>query len=195
MRTVFSLLTFLAVAATPAAAALASLVVAQRRRAMRAKAAFVAVLSLLAAAIAASSASADQPLVFPYDATATTVFDAGVLCAFPVTVTGHTVGTATVFTNANGSPVTVRGTDVDTVSANGISLTSVPYHANYSAELESDGSLGPVTITGITEKVRLPDGTLFLTAGHSVIPPDGGTVIPDNGATVNLDGLCAALTP
>jgi hypothetical protein len=40
---------------------------------MKRKAGFVAVVSLLAAAIVVSSASADQPLVFPYDTTATTV--------------------------------------------------------------------------------------------------------------------------
>jgi hypothetical protein len=91
--------------------------------------------------------------------------------------------------------VSVQGTNNDVISANGKSLNSVPYHANYFASLEPDGSIGPVTIVGITEKVVLPDGSLFMTAGHSVIPPDGGTVIPDDGARVNLDGLCAALAP
>jgi hypothetical protein len=162
---------------------------------MQIKTCFVAVLSLFAAATVVSAASADQPAVFPYDATQTAVFNAGDLCAFTVTVAGHTVGTATVFTDANGSRVSVRGTDTDVLSANGKSLTSVPYHTNFTADLESDGSLGPVTITGITEKVRLPDGSLFMTAGQSLIGPNGGTIIPDNGATVNLDGLCAALAP
>jgi hypothetical protein len=48
---------------------------------------------------------------------------------------------------------------------------------------------------GVLERVRLPDGSLFISAGRADFTGNGPdfTVTPDNGATVNLTGFCVAL--
>jgi hypothetical protein len=47
----------------------------------------------------------------------------------------------------------------------------------------------------VLERVRLPDGSLFISAGRVDFTGNGPDFIvtPDNGATVNLAGFCAAL--
>jgi len=59
----------------------------------------------------------------------------------------------------------------------------------------SDGNNTDVFTDGVLERVRLPDGGLFISAGRVDFTGNGPdfTVTPDNGATVNLAGFCAAL--
>jgi hypothetical protein len=115
------------------------------------------------------------------------------LCAFPVTEQSTVNGTLTIFTVANRTQAAFRGTEQDVLSANGVSLMGLPYHADVTAPVESDGSFGLLTTHGVQQKVLLPDGSFFISAGRGVAADGGVVIIPQRGGSVNLDRLCAAL--
>src|SRR4051812_29571731 len=79
------------------------------------------------AVIFVSAADAAQPVATPFSGTVTSIVTD--LCAFPVTVQGTVNGTLTFFTNATGTRASFRGTEQDVLSANGKSLTGLPYVA------------------------------------------------------------------
>ena len=89
-------------------------------------------------------------------------------------------------------------TEQDTFSANGVTLVGEPYR--YLARiLFSDGELVELISSGILEKVRLPDGSLFMAAGRVDVLAaiEAGVefiVVPDSGVSKNLDAFCAALS-
>jgi hypothetical protein len=63
---------------------------------------------------------------------------------------------------------------------------------------DSSGNVTQLYIEGTLEIVPLPDGSFFMAAGRVNVAADGFpsiALIPDNGATINLAGLCAALSP
>ena len=146
-------------------------------------------------AVVAPSASAAPPVKSEI-----TFSDAGVLddvCAFPVAVHATGSGTETDFFDSSGTLTRVRVhvTEQTTYSANGTSLTTVPF--TYSIALGFDDSgLSQAFITGVIARVPLPDGGLLISAGRVDLAARGFPqfiLTPDVGATVNLDKFCAAL--
>jgi hypothetical protein len=85
----------------------------------------------------------------------------------------------------------------DVFSANGKSLTGVPFTFNIDVVFDSSGNVVHVFANGLVEKVPLPGGGLFITAGRVDFAAHGFPqflITPDVGATVNLAGFCAALS-
>ena len=122
------------------------------------------------------------------------------VCSFPITVDFSSVGTETDFVDSSGAITMafLHFVEQDTFSANGKTLTGEPYTANVHFLLDSSGNITHIFGQGIVEKVVLPDGGLFITAGRVDFVAHGSPpflITPDVGAAVNLAGFCAALSP
>ena len=86
----------------------------------------------------------------------------------------------------------------DTFSANGKSLTGVLFTFNLDFIIDSDGNATHAYATGVAERVQLPDGSWFVSAGRLDFAAHGFPdfiITPDHGGAVNLAGFCAALAP
>jgi hypothetical protein len=158
-----------------------------------------AVLALvLCAGVFTSAAAADRPVIshYPYADTAV-LTDA---CSFPVTVNFSANVTETDFFDESGAitRISFHLEEQDTFSANGKTLTGEPYHGAVDFLFDSSGNVTHIFGQGVTEKVVLPDGGLFIAAGRVDFVAHGTPpflLTPDVGASVNLDGFCAALAP
>jgi hypothetical protein len=156
----------------------------------------LALAALVATASFSSTAAADQPTVRHFDATFTAVLSE---CGFPVEVSSSAQLKETIFDQSGAiSKLLFQGVGQDTFSANGKTLTGVPFHLNAMFVFDSSGNVERASGQGIVEMVRLPDGSLFTTAGRvdfvaRNFPPF--VLVPDVGATVNLAGFCAAPAP
>jgi hypothetical protein len=179
-------------------------VVMQQRLMRRGLMLGIAVLAASAvAAISASAASAAPAVHFsfgPNTNTGTITGASGALCPFDVTVSSVSSGTGTDFFDQSGNLYREIDnlTEVDTFSANGKSLTGVPYTFNLNFQVDSSGNVTGVIATGVTEKIPLPDGSLFVGAGYIDFGAHGFPdflFIPDHGTIKNLAGFCAALAP
>jgi hypothetical protein len=164
----------------------------------------LAVLTASAVAgIFASAASASPAVHFsfgPFTFTETITGASGALCPFDVTLTSTFSGTGTDFFDQSGTFYREQDnfTAQDTFSANGKSLTGMPYAYNITFLVDSSGNLTGETATGVTEKVPLPNGMLFIGAGTIDFAAHGFPdflFIPDQGGIQNLAGFCAALSP
>jgi len=120
------------------------------------------------------------------------------LCSFSIHLESIFTITFTNFFDKDG--VLVRSyyhfVAQDTLSANGKSLAGIAYTYNSQWVFDHSGSLTHVYLEGIIEKVPLPDGGLFISAGWVDISADpfGFTLTPDRGNPGNIAGLCAALS-
>jgi hypothetical protein len=158
----------------------------------------VALACVLAAAVFASGAAADRPVVTHSTFTQTNpLTDA---CSFPITVDSFAADlTETDFVDQSGAitSISFRGDVQDTFSANGNTLVSEPYELNVVILFDDSGNVTHIYGHGIIDRVRLPDGSLFIGAGRVDFVAHGTPpfiLTPDVGATVNLDGFCAALS-
>jgi hypothetical protein len=121
------------------------------------------------------------------------------ICNFPVTVTSTQVGVETTFYDANGAPTRIEAHAVeqDVFTANGQSLTGLPF--NFSVHvLFENGEVTHVYASGLLERVPLPDGTVFLSAGRVDFTGHPGAaflISPDVGRSGDVAALCAALAP
>jgi hypothetical protein len=154
---------------------------------------------LVGMSVFASSAAADRPIVSHFSTSFTaTLTDA---CSFPVTVDSSADLTETDFVDQSGAltRLTFQGVEQDTFSANGNTLVGEPFHIDVVFVFDDSGNVTHIYGQGVVEEVRLPDGSLFITAGRVdfVAHPEapGFLLTPDVGATVNLAGFCAALAP
>jgi hypothetical protein len=151
------------------------------------------------AAVAASRAAADAPTIVSRQFDNTSVVTD--ICAFPVTA--RFVGTfrSMRFFDENGTPTMWVGqtTEQDTFSANGKTLTGLPYKYETRILFDSSGSVTHNSSSGIVERVPLPDGrTVFLSAGRIdfMDHPDAQLVISaDHGNPGDVAAFCAALAP
>jgi len=174
------------------------------RRPSRAIVLSLAVLTASAVAgIFASAASATPAVHFsfgPFTFTETITGASGALCPFDVTLTSTYGGTGTDFFDQSGTFYREQDnfSAQDTFSANGKTLTGMPYGYNITFLVDSSGNLTGETAVGVTEKVPLPDGKLFIGAGTTDFAANGFPdflFIPDHGGIQNLAGFCAALSP
>jgi hypothetical protein len=157
-------------------------------------------LSLVALSVMgvyANSAAAVRPTRMAIDETVVTVVND--LCGFPVTVTSTQVGVETTFYDQNGTVTRIQAHAVeqDVFTANGQSLTGLPYTFNVRVLFE-DGELTHVYASGLVSRVPLPDGTMFLSAGRLDFAAHPGAeflIVPDVGRSGNVAAFCAALAP
>jgi hypothetical protein len=150
------------------------------------------------AAVFASVASADRPEMFQFEFTNTGTLTG--VCPFDITVESTVSGTGEDFFDKTGALIREHDTIVeqDTFSANGKSLTGIPFTFNLQFVVDSSGDLTHVYATGVAERVPLPDGSFFISAGRLDFAAHGFPdfiLTPDQGGTVNLAGFCAALSP
>lgn len=150
------------------------------------------------AAVLASTAAADEPVISSFTFSGTAALTD--VCSFPITVDFSSVGTETDFVDSSGAITMafLHFVEQDTFSANGKTLTGEPYTANVHFLLDSSGNITHIFGQGIVEKVVLPNGGLFITAGRVDFVAHGSPpflITPDVGAAVNLAGFCAALSP
>jgi hypothetical protein len=159
-------------------------------------------LSLAATAALAlavvSTAAANPPTIthFP-DVTGTlTVTD---ICASPITVTfTETNQTETDFTDQDGNlnNIHFRFFEQDTfVGPTGNTLVGETYTTEVRAVFDSNLNLTHIYGAAVLEKVRLPDGSLFVSAGRADFLARGVAFVitPDTGHSGNVAGFCAAL--
>jgi hypothetical protein len=160
-------------------------------------AAFLATLA--AAGIFAGSAAAVPPVKFDFSFSDVPGQLTGV-CDFDVDITSSGSGTEIDFFDSSGTPtrILVHIVEQDVLSANGKSLDGEPFTFNLDVVFDSEGNVTHVYADGLFERVVLPGGDLFLTAGRAdfVAHPGTGFLIqPDFGAQGNIAGFCAALSP
>jgi hypothetical protein len=152
----------------------------------------------VSAAIFASPASANQPVKVHYPWAQSS--DLTGVCSFSVNVDSTLDVTEIDFFNASGAQT--RGylhvVEQDTFSANEKTLVGIPFAFNIEVLFDSNGDVTHNFSNGIVEKIPLPDGSLFVSAGRlDWVAHPGATFIlsPDKGNPGNIAGFCAALAP
>ena len=159
----------------------------------------VFLLSLVAAGVFAASAGATKPVITHFsDMDLPPVTLSGV-CSFDVAVTSDVRGTEIDYFDANGAltRVYVHIVEQDTFSANGKEITGEPYTFNIEVLFDADGNVTHIFASGLVEKIILPDGTLFISAGRVdfIAHPGADFLIsPDVGNPGNIAAFCAALS-
>jgi hypothetical protein len=153
---------------------------------------------IAAAAIAATSADAFAPTKSQYPFNNTVVVND--LCSFPVTIEQSATITEIDFLGQTGglTHIVLHVKEQDTFSANGITLTGLPYTANEDVIFDSSGNIVRLVAEGILEDVPLPNGGVFFSAGRVdalAHPTEMVALIPDVGRSGDVSALCAALTP
>lgn len=150
------------------------------------------------AAIFALPAAAGQPTKYPLVAAFSGVMTD--LCPFSINVDSTFNGHALDFVDKNGVVVNTRihVVEQDTFTANGKTLVGLPFTANQEVVYDSSGNVTSIVAHGIAEKIPLPDGSLYISAGwlDFTAHPGGGYVISvDRGNPGDMAGFCAALAP
>jgi hypothetical protein len=158
----------------------------------------VVLTAAVAAAVFAPLAAADQPTIVHKTASQTGVLTNA--CSFPITVDSTMTETDRFFFDRSGA-LTMANANVtaqDTFSANGKSLTGLPYTFSIEAYFDSSGNITAVYSDGVIERVPLPDGSVFQSAGRVDFVAQGFPsfcVTPNFGSATNLAAFCAALSP
>lgn len=155
---------------------------------------------LVAAGAFASVAAGAAPTVIPYSVTATVPLTGA--CSFEISVTAVATGTETLFFNSSGALVrqSTHQVEQDTFTANGVTLSGEPYVTNAELLFDSSGNITHNYESGQSERVILPDGTAFFTAGHtdSAVYPPGNPesffIQPQVGNQGDIAAFCAALS-
>ena len=154
------------------------------------------------AAIFALPAAAGQPTKYPLVAAFSGVMID--LCPFSINVDSTFNGHALDFVDKNGVVVNTRihVVEQDTFTANGKTLVGLPFTFNIEMFFDSDGNMTGFLADGVLERVPLPDGKMFVSAGrldafaYLLDHPDAVFILtPDKGNPGNLAGFCAALSP
>jgi hypothetical protein len=141
------------------------------------------------------TAAAVPPTIEPVDFTVTTVVTD--ICDFPVEITSTLTGTQMTFTDEAGNVTRILAhiTEQDVFTANDKSLTGLPFTFTINFIFE-DGEVTHVFASGVAERIVLPDGTLFLSAGRLDFVAHPGSdfrIVPDVGRSGDVAAFCAAL--
>ncbi len=121
------------------------------------------------------------------------------MCAFPVDFAVTQTVTQTDFFDKNEmlKKQLQHIEEQDILSASGKTLTGLPF--TYNVEILFSGSeVTNVFVSGVYEKIPLPDGSLFVSAGRTDFVTHPGVffiISPDKGNPGNVTKLCAALAP
>ena len=160
---------------------------------------FVGVAAVLGAAVFVSAAAAAAPEKTEFSNIAFSSVMTGV-CPFDVDVDSVVSGFEIDYFDQAGNIVKaqIHQVEQDTFSANGKTLTGIPFTFNLTINIASNGDPTAIVATGVTEKVPLPDGSFFVSAGWGNFvdhPGEKFLLSPDRGAQGNVAGFCAALVP
>jgi hypothetical protein len=155
----------------------------------------LSLLALSATGVLAHPAAAIEPTRVPIDQTDT--FEVQDICSFPVTITATIVGTETTFYDQSGeiTRIQIHVVEQDVFSTDSTSLTGLPFTFNIQVLFE-DGEVTHVYASGLVERVPLPDGTVFLSAGRldfAAHPGSDFRIVPDVGRSGDVAAFCAAL--
>jgi|tagenome__1003787_1003787.scaffolds.fasta_scaffold18892257_1 hypothetical protein len=127
----------------------------------------------------------------------TTVVEVTDLCPFPVTVSGTQTGyLIDQSLQSGGEQLIFHGTQTDVFTANGNTLTGLPYTGTIKLTTDADGNPVRFASEGVIEHVPLPGGGEFFAAGRIdwMLHLDAFTLVnPDYGHVDNVGKLCAAL--
>jgi hypothetical protein len=152
---------------------------------------------IMLAAIAVPAAWANPPTIthFPDFTGTTTITD---LCTSPISLTFTlTKQTEIDFTDQNGNltEVQLKFFEQDTFVGPTGTLVGETYTGEVHILFDSNGNPTNIYGDGPLEKVRLPDGSLFVSAGRVDFLARGVQFVftPDTGHSGNVAGLCAAL--
>jgi hypothetical protein len=156
-------------------------------------------LVTVGAVIFALSAVADRPTRTPFEGVTFSSVLTDV-CAFPVNVNSTLSGFEIDYVDQSGAltSIFVHQVEQDTFTANGRTLVGDPFTSEFHLLFDSGGSVIHSYGTGLFETIRLPDGSLFISAGRADFtqhPGVGFLLSPDMGNPGNLAGFCAALSP
>jgi hypothetical protein len=155
-------------------------------------------IATVALASVAGTAYGAKPDVVTFDDPPNT-FVLTDVCAFPVTVTAQGSGTIRFHIDGQGDLTALEAhvVEQDTFSANGNTLVGEPYRFLDRLTFDAQGNLVKEQVTGVAERIRLPNGSLFISAGllrpDVTNPAPGFSLAPDRGRTGDLSALCAAL--
>lgn len=156
----------------------------------------VTLATAAAAAVLAPAAAAVPPVMTSGSFSASTVMTG--VCSFPVTVNSSVTFNETDFFDQSGALTRIyfHSVEQDTFSANGRSMTGLPFPFNIEILFDSGGNITHLFASGIVERIVLPDGSLFLTAGRLDFTRHPGAAFlltPDVGNSGNVAAFCAAL--
>jgi hypothetical protein len=154
------------------------------------------VLAVSVLAIGASSALAQKPVKteFPWQSEG----DRSDICGFPVHYHGDVKVTEIDYFDPDGALIRMdwHMVEQDTFTANGKTLVSLPFTFEFRVTFDSQGNPTHGYADGVTEKIWLPDGSLFISAGRlDFAAHDWPAFIlsPDHGKQGNIARFCAAL--
>jgi hypothetical protein len=158
----------------------------------------IVLVVVLSAAILASPAAADPPAKYEGTFEADSVLTNA--CDFEVGVHGTVEYTEIDFVDASGTLTRIfdHFVEQDAFTANGKTLVGIPFTFNIEVLFDSSGNMTRNVATGIVEKVPLPDGGLFISAGWvdwTAHPGTNFVLSPNKGNPGNLAAFCAALEP
>jgi hypothetical protein len=153
---------------------------------------------LAVAAVLASSAFAAAPTKASFSVTDIPATLTGV-CGFDVAVSSDISGFEIDYTDESGAltRVYIHNIEQDTFSANGKSITGEPFTFNLDVLFNSTGEVTHVYASGLVERLVLPSGTLFLSAGRLDFAQHPGATFllsPDVGNPGDVAAFCAALS-
>ena len=119
------------------------------------------------------------------------------VCSAGITVSGHLVVSETDYFGANGAPtrIYIHTVETDTFTGPARSLVSEPYEYGTFFNLDTSGNIVSGAVVGVLLRIALPDGSLFVSSGRTILHPNGPvfTFAPDFGRSGNLSALCGAL--
>ena len=155
-------------------------------------------LTVSALGVSTSAALADKPAKYEFSFSAYSELTD--VCPFTVGI--DIVGNVTAIDFFDNSGALIRSNwhlvEQDTFSANGKSLAGIPYTVNLEWFYDSGGNVTSNIGVGVYEKVPLPDGSLFISAGRADFVDHPGVnflLSPDKGNSGNVEAFCAALAP
>jgi hypothetical protein len=157
----------------------------------------LSLLALSATGVLAHPAAAIEPTRVPIDDSDTFVVEDR--CSFPVAINASFVGTETTFFDKSEAVTRIHDhvVEQDVFTVNGDSLTGLPFTFNIQILFE-DGEFTHVYASGLVERVPLPDGTVFRSAGRldfAAHPGSNFRIVPDVGRSGDVAAFCAALHP
>ena len=130
-------------------------------------AAFGLSIALMLATALPASAAKPTKTEFSFSFTGAQITD---ICAFPISLDGTQKGTQTDFVNNDGALIRSSQHIVqqDTFYANGKTLVGIPYTYDVEIFFDSNGTMTKFLVFGVFEKIPLPDGSLFISAGKII---------------------------
>ncbi len=158
---------------------------------------FALALALSALGVSTFAALAAQPAKYEFTIVVSDVLTD--VCSFPVGIESAFSGTGIDFFDASGALTRIFNHVVsqDKFTANGKELVGIPYTWNGKFLFDSSGNLTHFYVVGVFEKIPLPDGSLFVSAGVLDVVAHPGVMFfisPDMGNPGNVAGFCAALS-